>query len=328
MRAYDLWLPVPFNNDHRHLWQNGADMELYAPEYYKEFACIADKCRHSCCIGWEIDIDEDSLERFKTLGGKYGDKVRISISADDDTPHFILKKDGSCPHLDEFGLCKMITHYGGDVLCDICREHPRFYNILPDQCEVGIGASCEAAARLILDSDNYDNIIRVGEYTAPCQEKREKKPLSAVFLREHLYKILKDTSIPYPERLEKLYKTCGISPSVNSDDSWIDVISELEYMDSETKELFSAYSSDTGIAEEESKSLSRFLAYLIYRHASEAETGDAIRHALGFAFFLERLFASLINTNGADKRYELARIISEEIEYSEDNVESIKMEFI
>ena len=303
-------------------------MELFAPEYYKHFFCTADKCRHSCCVGWEIDIDDTSLERFKTLGGEYGDKVRQSISTDDDVPHFILKSDGSCLHLDGRGLCKMITHYGKDVLCDICREHPRFYNIMPDWCEVGIGACCEAAAKLILDSDNYDTIIKVGEYTAPCQEKREGKPVSAFYLREKLYKILRDDSLPYPERLEKLYKSSGISPSVNSDDTWQDVIGELEYMDSETEELFSAYSSDTGIAAEESESLSRFLAYLIYRHASVGETGDEIRRSLGLAFFLERLFASLIKLKGADMRYELARIISEEIEYSEDNVEGLKMEFI
>ena len=32
-------------------------MKIIAPNYYPAFRCIADKCRHSCCIGWEIDID-------------------------------------------------------------------------------------------------------------------------------------------------------------------------------------------------------------------------------------------------------------------------------
>ena len=30
-------------------------MTVTVPSYYKDFKCIADKCRHSCCIGWEID---------------------------------------------------------------------------------------------------------------------------------------------------------------------------------------------------------------------------------------------------------------------------------
>ena len=42
-------------------------MKLYAPSYYKKFKCIADKCEHSCCIGWEIDIDEETLEKYEKL---------------------------------------------------------------------------------------------------------------------------------------------------------------------------------------------------------------------------------------------------------------------
>ena len=37
-------------------------MKLIAPDYYNKFSCIADKCRHSCCVGWEIDIDENTNE--------------------------------------------------------------------------------------------------------------------------------------------------------------------------------------------------------------------------------------------------------------------------
>ena len=33
------------------------------PDFYPEFACIASRCGHSCCVGWEVDVDEDSLER-------------------------------------------------------------------------------------------------------------------------------------------------------------------------------------------------------------------------------------------------------------------------
>ena len=40
-------------------------MKLYAPTYYKNFKCIADACEHSCCIGWEIDIDPEALEKYE-----------------------------------------------------------------------------------------------------------------------------------------------------------------------------------------------------------------------------------------------------------------------
>ena len=40
-------------------------MKLFAPKYYGSFKCIADKCEHSCCIGWEIDIDDTTLKKYR-----------------------------------------------------------------------------------------------------------------------------------------------------------------------------------------------------------------------------------------------------------------------
>ncbi len=41
-------------------------MNTYAPDYYTEFKCIADKCTHSCCVGWEINnINNLETKRFR-----------------------------------------------------------------------------------------------------------------------------------------------------------------------------------------------------------------------------------------------------------------------
>ena len=31
---------------------------------YDTFACIAGRCPDTCCAGWQILIDEESLERY------------------------------------------------------------------------------------------------------------------------------------------------------------------------------------------------------------------------------------------------------------------------
>jgi lysine-N-methylase len=311
-------------------------MDLFAPKYYKDFTCIADKCRHSCCIGWEIDIDSASLEKYEKLEGKYAAEVQNSISFENGTPHFELCADDRCPHLDGRGLCRMITNYGKEILCDICREHPRFYNFTNGRAEVGIGASCEAAAKLILSSDEYDNIVKIGEYTDPCEEFSEdsantevsEEAFSPLRTREAVFKILKETQTPYSNRLERIYSFCGVSPQALTDEEWRSVIEDFEYLNSDTKELFYSYSSDTARASDKSVMLSRFLAYLIYRHTAEAKNEAELRLSLGFAFFAERLFASLIEQESENSCIELARMISEELEYSEDNVEALKMEFL
>ena len=60
----------------------------------------------------------------------------------------------------------------------------------------------------------------------------------------------------------------------------------------------------------------------IYRQGTEAFDIDDCCDRLGFCLFCERLFASLICSEGAKSLREittLASIISEEIEYSEEN---------
>ena len=162
-------------------------MKLFAPKYYKAFRCIADKCSHSCCIGWEIDVDIDTLARYEGLGEGYGDVIKKSIDRED-TPHFRLGENERCPHLDECGLCRIISELGEEYLCDICREHPRFYNYTK-VAEVGVGMSCPEAARLILSSPDFAGMEEVGEVDA--------KPDDVLFdgrsARNELYAILKET---------------------------------------------------------------------------------------------------------------------------------------
>ena len=39
-------------------------MTVYWPGYCKDFRCKAGKCLHTCCAGWVIGIDDESLKRF------------------------------------------------------------------------------------------------------------------------------------------------------------------------------------------------------------------------------------------------------------------------
>ena len=173
-------------------------MKLYAPKYYKSFKCIADKCDHSCCIGWEIDIDDDTLVRYESLDGGYGEDIKRSISYDG-SPHFKLCNQDRCPHLNDQGLCKIILNLGEDHLCNICREHPRFYNYT-DIAEVGLGMSCSEAARIILSSPDYMLMEEVGEISADGEID-----FNGRIKRGNVYKILGDSSLCYSDRLAKIY---------------------------------------------------------------------------------------------------------------------------
>lgn len=290
-------------------------MKLYAPKYYKSFRCIADKCEHSCCIGWEIGVDDETLERYERLGGGYGDIVKSSISYDGE-PHFKLCADDRCPHLNDDGLCKIILSLGEGYLCDICREHPRFYNFT-DVAEVGLGMSCPEAARIILSSSDYMSAEVVGEVFYDGETE-----FNGRVMRGEVYTTLSDSSICYGDRLVKIYGDYGIS--IGDDEAWLEKLSELEYLDDMHKTLFMNYSSARR-PEGANQYLERFLAYLIYRHCTEAFDAEDFALRLSFCLFCERLAASLIVSEGASfcEIVRLTSVISEELEYSEENTEAL-----
>ena len=41
-------------------------MKQLIPHFYPNFACIASRCSDSCCIGWEIDIDPDTADYYRS----------------------------------------------------------------------------------------------------------------------------------------------------------------------------------------------------------------------------------------------------------------------
>ena len=79
-------------------------MITYVPSYYRTFKCIAGACRHSCCIGWEIDIDPDTLSRYMSIAGQFGDRLRRGIK----DGSFALDADERCPFLNSRGLYNII----------------------------------------------------------------------------------------------------------------------------------------------------------------------------------------------------------------------------
>ena len=56
-------------------------MQVRVPDYFDEFSCLAGACPHSCCIGWEVVIDEDTAWRYQAEPGPLGEKLRaISVT--------------------------------------------------------------------------------------------------------------------------------------------------------------------------------------------------------------------------------------------------------
>lgn len=295
-------------------------MTLYAPVYYQEFACIANRCRHSCCIGWEIDVDPDTHAFYQTLQGDYAKEIRDSIDADDQ-PHFVLTAHDRCPHLDEHGLCRIIKAYTKDALCEICREHPRFYHDTPHGKEVGLGLCCEEACRIVLGSDHFADMIELED----LEGEPDCQAFDATPLRAQVFALLANASMPYSQKLHEICNMFDVTPAVLSDSEWKSILGGLEYLDVAHLALFSCYDASLASPAYAEAILTRALAYFVYRHCSPSDDQIDFCENLGLALFLERLLCSMICA-GHDP-YDAARILSEELEYSEDNTDTIRSVF-
>ncbi len=296
--------------------------KLFAPGYYRDFRCIADKCRHSCCIDWEIDIDGDTLSKYSRLG----DSVMSTLEEKDGCASFILSPDGRCPHLRCDGLCSLIIEHGEGALSQICRDHPRFFNDIGCRREAGLGIVCEEACRLVLESNDPFTLYEIGEScTEPIRSEFDPTPE-----RERIYEIIRSKELGLRDKIKRLRDRYSLS-MIHSLGEWLTLMSELEILDPEWERLIlERKTQDTAPPTTELEfPLEGLLSYFIYRHVSAAKSHDDLRARVGFAILSLEVICHLtftVDHPTRDTLAEIARLYSAEIEYSEDNTAEILFE--
>ena len=289
-------------------------MRQVYPEYYKNFKCTASACRHTCCRGWEIDIDAVTAEKYAAVPGEFGRRLRENIS-NEGGPHFILAEGERCPFLNGQNLCDVILTLGEGALCGICTDHPRFRTFLSDRTETGLGLCCEEAARLLLTENKPVRLTGEGTETLTGEEKALLRARSCAF------------RAVYSGGGEALAAAFGFSMPEHDAGWWAGALMELERMDESWTEKLNMLKS---LPEPDIRLTARFehgyrnlLWYFIYRHFMSAlDDGDVISK-LRFAVLAARVIRALDGLCGESERVENARLFSAEIEYSEENLEAL-----
>ena len=179
-------------------------MKLRVPDYYDEFQCIADKCSDNCCIGgWEIDIDEDTYERYQQMSGETGEKLRSSIIQTEDGDYCFRLIDGRCPMLTKEGLCVVHKELGEKYLGVVCSQFPRYSEYYGTIKESGIGMACEEAARIMLCKNRKFtlNISPLEEEYEQDSEYDSEYAAKIFNVREVVFKILCKEDLSVNEKL-------------------------------------------------------------------------------------------------------------------------------
>lgn len=306
-------------------------MKQIVPDYYGEFSCIADRCRHSCCIGWEIDIDEDTLERYRRVEGEFGLRLAAGIVWDGETASFRLDDHDRCPFLNECGLCDIILNIGEDALSQICTDHPRFRNFFSDREEVGLGLCCEAAGSLILGrNDKMALTEHEDDEPADALSDFERHILE---VRAALFELAQNRSMGLDDRFARIQEYVGETLPERAASEWAGFYRTLERLDPAWDEKLDCLKSFSGMETLFGRfetAFEQLLVYFLYRHVAAAQDEWDIAARALFSVHATKFIAAMCAANLPDGRdctlediVEISRMYSSEIEYSDENIQAI-----
>ncbi len=307
-------------------------MRYLVPGYYADFHCIADKCRHSCCIGWNVYVDERAENLWHTLTTSLLAKICSCLRRDEDGVYVEMREDGRCPMLDERGLCRLISEQGDGALPLICRRHPRFINYVGDACIVGLGICCEEACRIVLLDDKPFSLVEYEKMPfewGDIPDMRENEPYGTQIALQAIAAI--DSAATLTEAEKLMYSGFGVQPIGGTAMGWAARLRDLEMLDPTWANILSG--SPEGIAhfsfQKRELVLKNLLSYFVLRYATEAEDSAQLQLSLRLALLLTRIVDALFDKNrtaSVADALDICRAFSAEIEYSDENLEALRFD--
>ena len=300
-------------------------MKIVKPTFYKNFKCIAGDCPDSCCQGWEVDADSDSLEYYKTLDNSLEIKKRIdSVLSKDEFNNtiFTLAPKKRCPFLNDKNLCDMHIAIGGEHTPYTCRTFPRFIYDFGGTREIGISFSCPVASDMMYNTESFDFETEVNSDLPTLNDIDAEKYFLLYKGRAEAYKIAKDKNKCIRERLNDfldlgvLLQEKLLPYDEGGDDiAFFDVFKNPELINPEWKEKVENFSlkqvSDT-------QSNENILMYFLYKYLMQAVYDDDALSKIKMA-----VLGVLINTYFGEDSWTV-HLWSKETEHSQYNMDRYK----
>ena len=169
---------------------------------YDKFKCIADKCPKSCCIGWQIMIDEDSLDKYANITGDFAPRLNSSIDFNEGS---FIQHDTRCSMLNDNGLCDLHSTLGEENLCVTCKQYPRHIEEFQDLREYSLSLSCPEAVRIILQPDYDFTLMESDDDITDDPEEFDDFDFlifdKLEFARDKMFEIANDKSKSLQERM-------------------------------------------------------------------------------------------------------------------------------
>ena len=171
---------------------------------YDKFECLGPGCPESCCKGWQIMVDDESLRKY-ALMEKKDDRIRNSV---DKEQRCFSQHEKICDFLDKDELCHLWRNYGEDSLCETCRTYPKHTEEFEGIREFSLSLSCpKEAAELISDEEKMTFIESEDDEDEEFEDFDYLLYDKLVSARELLFKIAQNRSIAIGTRMNMILET-------------------------------------------------------------------------------------------------------------------------
>lgn len=185
-------------------------MQYTYPDYYNEFRCIACKCPDTCCAGWQIVIDDETLKKYSELDDTHLFKQRLNSSIDWDEEVFKQDKRRRCAFLNDNDLCDLYTALGEENLCHTCATYPRHIEEFENLREVTLSLSCPEVARILMGKK--EKVTFYMEETSEEENYDEYEDFDDLMfgilqdIRSDMTDIMQDRSLPLAHRIKTIWQ--------------------------------------------------------------------------------------------------------------------------
>lgn len=190
-------------------------MQYTYPDYYKEFTCIAGECPATCCAGWQIVIDDESIERYKKIidskdisgSRSFADRLKNSIDWEEEV--FKQGECRRCAFLNKENLCDLYTSLGEESLCHTCATYPRHIEEFEDLREITLSLSCPEVARILMGK--LEKVSFYEEETSEEEDYDDYEDFDSLMfgilqdIRSDMISIMQDREIPVESRMKMIW---------------------------------------------------------------------------------------------------------------------------
>ena len=189
---------------------------FFVPEYIKDFKCLGKSCIDSCCIGWDIEIDKKTYNKYANSSNKeiklISQKFLVKKDPNSNIAYSkLVNQNNCCPFLSEDKLCNAYNLLGKENLSIGCSTYPRIIKKFDKIGFIAGDLSCPEIARLCLSKSN-SKIKRL-----------KKNKLLNIFNSNniHSFEISKNLSVKILRFIEEIFS------QINSPYPFFDALSEI-----------------------------------------------------------------------------------------------------